>query len=349
MYNEDEISKQLRNFGIPIVGLGFALLQVSSYQGGAIDFLMHFSIAIIITSAYWFSCTYIVKYLWNKYPWHLAPRKHLIIEVLAINMAVALVSVLNFIAYYFAPQAHKQDEDIAWQIVIVVLLSYFLTALHEAIFFLGQWRVHFQKSQILEQSNVQAQYENLKNQLNPHFLFNSLNTLLSISEGNPNAEKYILHLADVIRYGLNPSRKEVALLTDELDVVNKFFYLQQMRFKESISLEIEWNNSIHQNVYLPPLSLQMLIENCIKHNVFSVDKPLKIRLYLSQAGYLAVENNLQKRPNSAGTGHGLHNITERYKFLSSLPVHISQTDTSFCVEIPLLHIYKNNDGSLVFT
>ncbi len=333
---ESSKSKLIKYIGIPIVGVSLAVLLSTTGAALTLDFVLHAFFSTLITAIYWMSCNGVVVFLWNKYPWHLEPIKHLVWEFVGINLVIVLVTFLNFVFFSFQNGTGQVPENLGLQLALIVILSYFLTAMHEAIFFYQQWQEHFKKSLVLEESNLKAEFENLKNQVNPHFLFNSLNTLLSISDGNSKAEKYIVHLADVLRYGLSPKHKELATLSDELDLVQKYFYLQQVRFNKGLTLSVDTEEFPLEEAFLPPLTLQMLVDNCLKHNIISSEKPLHVRIYQSQTGYLAVANNLQKRTSSDSTGQGLRNIMERYRFLSKYEVLIRETETDFIVEVPIL-------------
>lgn len=193
------------------------------------------------------------------------------------------------------------------------------------------------KSEILQRENLSFQFETLKNQLNPHFLFNTFSTLISLIPDNPSlAEKYTRHLSSVYRYILASKDKELAKLSDELEFVNSYMFLVSIRFDNNVKLEIKVE-SAQLSKYLPLLSLQLLVENAIKHNIISNRKTLFISI-TAEDDLLIVSNNLQKKTSVENSTHiGLQNIVNRYKYLSDQQVKITQTPYDFIVELPLLN------------
>jgi LytS/YehU family sensor histidine kinase len=193
-----------------------------------------------------------------------------------------------------------------------------------------------QKTEALARENVQSQLETLKNQLDPHFLFNSLNTLASlIEEENIPAQTYLDRLSDVYRYVLINREKNTVTLEEEMQFLDAYVYLNKIRFRENLLIEKDIPaQTYHQHI--APLSLQMLIENAIKHNVISRENPLKIKI-LQDGDFLTVENNVQgKKIFEKSTKLGLQNIINRYRLLTPLGVEVSNTGTHFSVRLPLL-------------
>jgi two-component system, LytTR family, sensor kinase len=199
-----------------------------------------------------------------------------------------------------------------------------------------QWKYHFSKSARLERANIAARYETLKTQINPHFLFNSLNSLTSLVDGNPAAVGYISNLSDLLRYMLKSNEKELVLLREEIGVLNNYVSLQQMRYKENLNITIDLPESYYHYA-LPPLSLQMLVENAIKHNIITRDKPLTIKIW-AEKGLLVVENNLQRRETTENTNRGLKNIRERFAHFTTRGITIDESNGFFRVTLPLLQV-----------
>jgi LytS/YehU family sensor histidine kinase len=182
---------------------------------------------------------------------------------------------------------------------------------------------------------VQAQYSSLRNQVNPHFLFNSLNALTHLVNQNPDqAVKFIKQLSEVYRYVLETRDQELVSLSEEIQFLTSYMYLQQIRFGEKLQLIMELGE---QQGRVAPLALQMLMENAIKHNIVSEEHPLRIRVY-RQEDYLVVENNRQQKKTLAeeSSGVGLENIRKRYEFLSALPMKVEEQPDSFKVFIPMI-------------
>ncbi|WP_092471104.1 histidine kinase [Winogradskyella thalassocola] len=198
----------------------------------------------------------------------------------------------------------------------------------------------YQKNKIKEQKVIagtaSAKFDALKNQLDPHFLFNSLNVLTSLIEENPvNAQKFTTSLSKVYRYVLEQKSKELVTVDEELNFARTYMSLLKMRFEDSIIFEIP-DKASNQESKVVPLSLQLLLENAVKHNMVTSSKPLHIKIY-EDDNYLVVMNNLQpKQIVKKSSGVGLENIKQRYQLLSNKKVHINQREKDFAVAIPML-------------
>lgn len=198
----------------------------------------------------------------------------------------------------------------------------------------------YQKNKIKEQKVIagtaSAKFDALKNQLDPHFLFNSLNVLTSLIDENPkNAQKFTTALSKVYRYVLEQKNKDLVSVDEELDFARTYMSLLKMRFEDSIVFEIPEHASNPESKVVP-LSLQLLLENAVKHNMVTSKKPLRIRIYES-GNMLVVENNLQpKQIVKRSSGVGLENIKQRYQLLTKRMVDINEQAKSFAVAIPML-------------
>lgn len=224
-------------------------------------------------------------------------------------------------------------------------LSYYLfpllfTAVISLIFHLIYFYKALQEKRVTEQKiiagNASARFESLKNQLDPHFLFNSLNVLSSLIEENPDmAQKFTTSLSKVYRYVLEQKDKELVSLEEELAFAVTYMNLLKMRFENSIFYEVpKYLSSPEARVV--PLSLQLLLENTIKHNVVSESRPLHVKIY-EEDGYLILENNLQKKEVfQKRNGVGLQNIIDRYALVTQRKVQLEQDSEKFAVKIPVL-------------
>ncbi|MEQ8924264.1 MAG: PAS domain S-box protein [Fulvivirga sp.] len=192
----------------------------------------------------------------------------------------------------------------------------------------------------IEKGVAQAQFESLKNQVNPHFLFNSLNVLTSLVHIDPNlSERFINELAKSYRYLLEQKDNELVDLKTEIDFVKAFTFLLKIRFEDKLQLKIDLKKA-HLSYQIAPLTLQLLIENAVKHNSFSQDEPLKIGIHVEDENVLVVENNLQMRIQSMpSTRVGQSNIINRYKLITDRLPEFSIEKNKYVARIPLL---KNN-------
>jgi LytS/YehU family sensor histidine kinase len=320
---------------IPLVGLILTTLFMIGH-GSDVNQSTLFQIGhgVILTAGLWLGCLFIVSYLWKKYPWEKYPVKHLIIEVILI---LAYTIAFGFLLYELEKRYISfvvESENIYISMLLTIFVTFLITSINEAVFFYKQWKLNFSRSVRHERNSIEARYETLKMQVNPHFLFNSLNSLTNIVEDNNVAVDYIQDLSEFLRYGLKSRDRELVLVRDEAEMLQKYLNLQKSRFKNNLHI----NNLIDKSTYhysVPPMVIQMLVENCIKHNIISKENPLKISL-LHEDEYIIIENNFQPKQVSHSTGQGLKNISERYKYFTTKEVVVKQTNGSFTVKIPLL-------------
>lgn len=227
----------------------------------------------------------------------------------------------------------KQSLGYYWvSVVIIIVVSCIFYA-----FFYFKYR---QESKVKEQKIIagtaSAKFDALKNQLDPHFLFNSLNVLTSLIEENPQqAQKFTTSLSKVYRYVLEQKNKDLISVDEELQFAKTYVQLLKMRFEDSIVLEIP-DTSLNPDAKIVPLSLQLLLENAVKHNVVTASNPLYIKVF-EEVGNLVVQNNLQEKQTvKKSSGFGLRNIQQRYGILTERKVHIEKTGTHFSVRLPML-------------
>lgn len=194
----------------------------------------------------------------------------------------------------------------------------------------------------LQKENLQSQFEVLKQQVNPHFLFNSLNVLTSLIKADPDlAETFTEKLSKVYRYVLENKEKDLVSLSTEMDFLNAYLFLINIRFSGKIIVEIDIDSKYTEYRVLP-IAVQMLIENAIKHNTYSKTNPLLINIYTDENGNLIVCNNLKARETiMASTGVGLENITRRYALITDHTPVFAKTETHFIARLPLLKADKH--------
>ncbi|MFM2214497.1 MAG: hypothetical protein RL427_1760 [Bacteroidota bacterium] len=234
----------------------------------------------------------------------------------------------SFTAYI----SHEQAANY----VVSVIITFIISLSFYAFYFFKVYNENKVKEQKIIAGTASAQFESLKNQIDPHFLFNSLNVLSSLIEENPeNAQKFTTSLSKIYRYVLEQKDKELVTVQEELAFAKTYMNLLKMRFENSITYEVPTDYD-HPDAKVVPLSLQLLLENTIKHNVVSEQKPLHIKIYISN-GYLIIENNLQKKEVLQDRrGVGLQNIVNRYGLISQRKVLIEETAACFKVMIPIL-------------
>ncbi|GAB3939110.1 sensor histidine kinase [Larkinella terrae] len=211
-----------------------------------------------------------------------------------------------------------------------------IAAYYEGVYLYQRWKVAYTEAQELKKVNLQSQLDSLKTQINPHFLFNNLNSLSSlITSDAEQAELFVDELSSVYRYLLQQNNRDLCPLTDEIQFIKAYFHLLKTRYGDGIFMDLDLDSK-YLSYLIPPLTLQILLENAIKHNVIAVSRPLTIRLYTLE-GNLYVENNLQKKKMAVPSNQiGLQNIMIKYKLLADSPVTIYFDEEKFLVGVPLL-------------
>jgi len=289
----------------------------------------------------WLGNRYLAMGLDRYVGWLEAPVKRFLLSVLSTLLFTTVVVVV--VNYSVLVWLRGLEPDLLslprhkfmmlFQIVIAVLITVFMYGLS----FFRSWRTLAVNAEKLKREHLMAEYETLKAQVNPHFLFNSLNALTSLVETDPaQAVTFIRKLSEVYRYVLDSRQKEIVPLQEELAFLEAYLYLQQIRHGKALQVQNQLSEGYRLMVL--PLALQMLLENAIKHNMALEEQPLKVQLYLD-GEYLVVQNNLQeRRVREASTGTGLQNIKARYSYLTDKEVQVLCTGQSFTVKLPLLHL-----------
>lgn len=284
----------------------------------------------------------------GKIKWETRPFLRLVIHILGTS-CIALVTLsvmmtinggITFLLYphiFLEHQLHEFDE------LLLQVLYYFtaLLILYYAIYFSGyfykRWMLTQLEAEQLKVENLHAQLHTLQSQSNPHFLFNILNTLTSLITEDPNvAIEFVQHMANFYRYILQRQEEHIVTLDEEMKFVDNYIFLQKRRFGDNLQIDINLSEE-SKRLYMPTFVLLILLENSVKHNIISSEKPLRIGVYSTGNNSICVENNLQKRLSTApSTGYGLNNIKHRYDILSKNNIEIIETEESYKVIIPLL-------------
>ncbi len=225
-----------------------------------------------------------------------------------------------------------------WRQWWFILLS--ITSVTAILFYIIKAREkEVKKMQQLQTEKLQSQYETLKNQVNPHFLFNSFNTLLSVIDEDPKkASDYVEHLSDFYRSIVNLREKDIISLGDELKIIEHYFFIQKKRFGNALHFVNPITEEQKLGFAMPPLCLQLLAENAIKHNIVSKEKPLTLSLSIHD-NWLVVQNNInEKQTIEKGEGLGLQNIKNRFLLIAEKEVLIAKTHDTFIVKLPLIKL-----------
>lgn len=265
--------------------------------------------------------------------------------VLTTVLTVALLIFLfihlkDFFQFSMNPRRHI-DELVSRNLfcAAIVLASVFMYRL------LQQQRVIELENEKLRSESLQSQFESLKNQVSPHFLFNSLTALKILIDESPDlAKQYVSHLSQVLRYTLQSKRKQLVTLEEELEFTDSYLFLLKMRYdtnlhvKTGISKEFSFYN-------LPPLTIQTLVENAVKHNEISNEYPFEIKIFTTGNATLQVTNKIQKKMTPEdGTGIGLTNLSKLFSLLGEKDIQIYKDEYKFKVEVPLIKPQMNESA-----
>ncbi len=288
----------------------------------------------------WLGNTWIFRRLIEYYPDYKQNTKRIILSFFFITTYTNLiVFITNIVIAYtlYTPEKIMTLSHFGMSFIIASEITFVITIIHESVHFYSKWKEKSIEAETLKKESVRAQLEGLKNQISPHFLFNSLNTLASIiPEDSDLSVQFVEKLSQVYRYVLQYGEKEKVTLKEELEFIEAYLFLQQIRFGNNIHFQINLSEEERQRNLLP-LSLQLLVENAIKHNIVTSRKPLRITLSLENDEMLLITNNLQeKKVYEKSTGVGLKNIQDRYLLIANKSVIIEKTSTEFMVKIPLI-------------
>ncbi|MDF7810648.1 sensor histidine kinase [Hymenobacter sp. YC55] len=244
-----------------------------------------------------------------------------------------LMWLVNVIGYHKPYNAAAFKQSIQSSVIIAFLI----TGIQEAVYYFSRLLQAEKETEQLKKENLQTQLDSLKQQVNPHFLFNSLNTLsYLISEDAEKAEEFLDEMCKVYRYLLRNNENELTNLATELQFIRSYFHLLKTRYGDSLHLNLAIEPSDEQRL-LPSLTLQLLVENAVKHNVIHKDHPLTVHISTQNNGQLTVKNNLQKKVQKVASNQvGLSNIASKFSLLKQPNIKVQQTETEFLVTIPLI-------------
>ncbi len=330
-----------RLIGIPVVAMLIPLLFFRDIIHDAESYWGKVPFSFIHTLVTWQGIRAIFIHLSRRFPdWKDWKKRMKWIIGLSILYTGSVCTVVTFVAGIFSIQLDpsKVPSPIsAYGASFIMVLA--LGAVYESIRFFQLWKTTAVEKEHLERAHLASQLEGLRNQVNPHFLFNSLNTLTYlIPEAPDKAVRFVQQLSKVYRYVLESRDDRVIPLQTELEFLQSYIFLLRERFGDNLQVEI--GKMDQKCTAIVPLTLQMLFENAIKHNVISTHKPLKIEVFMEN-GHLIVRNNLQKKNQVMdSTGVGLQNIRDRYRMLTDQEVEVIASQQYFTVILPDIEIQQ---------
>lgn len=293
-------------------------------------------VSIALITFIWESLRYINRFLNTSYPFEKNIAGRIVLQLFC-GTIVGLI-VRSIIYYFGEPNIPFKLDSLflATTWALYALLPAFINLIFFTDYFIGRWKDSLVLAERLEKEKSQVQFDNLKNQLNPHFLFNALTSLNSlIFEDQKLASQFLQHLSKVYRYVLQNKDKNFVPLVTELNFIQGYVFLLETRFLHAVKISINVKEEKKEQAIVP-VTLQILIENALKHNIADREKPLHIDITV-MGDYLIVSNNLQERKMVETSNRmGLDNLKSLYRFLTDKPVLIEKTDNRFAVKVPLL-------------
>lgn len=254
--------------------------------------------------------------------------------VLSFVEGFLIVSLLNYTNYY---EFSFNLSDFFYTSGLILVFSMMIMAVYESLYTQGEWNKLTVEAESLKRENLQSQLDSLKEQVKPHFLFNSLSTLIGlIDEDKTRAKKFVEELAYVYRYLLQSNEKALIPLSEELNFIKAYYYLLKTRFDDRLILDIYVGKETAQGL-IPPLTLQILFENAVKHNTISPEKPLQVVISETGEQRIAITNTLQRRTQSViSTQTGLANLAAKYQLMQQPTPEIIETPEKYTVQITLI-------------
>lgn len=281
------------------------------------------------------------RFLDRRLPFEQNIPLRIVVQILLTFSIIITIRTIGFLILqeYFVSYI---DIHVTRELLVLGTFTGFLAvaALTLSIFgyhFVIRWKQGEVRNERLQREKAQVHYDNLKNQLNPHFLFNSLTSLNSLIFENPQlASDFLQQLSKVYRYLLDNKERNLVPVSKEAKFVAHYINLLKTRFDGALSVEFEVASDVSEKE-IAPVTLQVLIENAIKHNITQKDKPLLVRIYSEGGNYLVVENNLQKKSFiEHSTKQGLSNLRNMYKYITDTEIIVEQDEKKFAVKIPLI-------------
>jgi hypothetical protein len=331
----------IRLFCIPLFGIAIPL--VTGLYGpigpDSPAFWLGFVWFIAVSSAIWHGNRYFYLRQRQANDWFQHPARRIVYMLAAIVFYTVPCSFALLRAWYAVNALPPDWAAIRSATLISVICVVFITHVYETVYLIRQRESDMVTFEKLERAKVQAELEALKNQLDPHFMFNSLNALSWLIENDPaRALVFNDNLADVYRYILRNRDRALVTLAEELDFLTRYYALLKLRFEDAIHMDFPAKRPEFDTLFLPPISLQILLENAVKHNEFSREHPLETRIRI-ETDSITVENDIRIRRHARPTSKvGLQNLSERCRLILNRDVEINPGPSRFSVRLPLKSI-----------
>jgi sensor histidine kinase YesM len=331
---------------VPLFGIAIPLITRMVPHEQFSHWLIKFSYiyTILIAFVVYEGVRFLHLTLRTYFDWVNSPVKKLLAFIITVPFYCVPVSTLMLVGWYHIFMQGKIDWDVIRLSVIIILVAvFFLVNLYETVFLVRDVANEKLAQEQLQRARVEAELEALKSQIDPHFIFNSLNTLGYLIEQQPaKAGLFNSNMADVYRYILQNKARRLVLLREEITFLQDYFSLLTIRFEKAVQLTVLIERTEWDNLLLPPISLQLLVENAVKHNEFSEAKPLFITVELKDE-ILIVQNDIRKKSAWRPSNKiGLLNLKERYRLTTGKEILIEESGQRFIVKMPVLRVHETN-------
>jgi sensor histidine kinase YesM len=324
-----------------ILILSFAVVFVSNdpfLSLSFVDVIITWGVALFFSTCDWFLNRAIMIFLRKKYPHLKDSVQRIAFFILSMVITVVIVDFIGVNLFSLPGSEASYDyQERSKALVFIIFITIMTMAIYEAIYFFVRLKKSIREEEQSKQAIVQAQLDALRNQAQPHFFFNTLNTLRDIIDQNSkeDAKEFVDKLSEIYRFLLESGNANLISLQDELKFAKAYIHIQSERFGDN--LKLNWNIPLASlDTMIIPMSLQLLLENAIKHNVISKAKPLEVNITFKD-DYIIVDNKIQvKSTRLPSTKIGLKNIKKRYTLITEKPVEIVNNGNRFSVSLPLL-------------
>ena len=328
--------------------LGLALVFIVSYifalhYQHSIEFNYQTILAtIVLSGAIVEGIQLINRKIDKKFNWANNPKKRFWVQLIAYLIFILTMLSLfgTIITLFVANDSYVNIYDLIIINSVGILFITIYVCIELIVFMLNNWRRSLVEIEKFKKKDAEAKFESLRNQLSPHFLFNNLNTLYGLIPDNSSlASEYLLKLSEIYRYVLKLKDQEIVSLNEEIEFIKDYVFLLSTRYGSGFKVEFDLNKNLLHEKFLPPFTLQLLIENAEKHNIIDEKQVMNIRIFSENDEYIVVENSLLAAPKIvSSTKVGLENLKSRYRFLTSKKVSVEKNLNTFVVKVPLLDV-----------
>lgn len=339
--------RHVNTFAIIVVGVGIQLYYKIKFlllgQLNLADLwhwmtLVELLFSLLLAAVVIFGHDFVVRFLRSRFSDNTRQLHRLILQISATSIySIAASWAFSIFFWDYILQLPMTSEYLFDFVIVALFIPLFVNGLTESLYYYGEWDSISTKKEQLEKENIRARYEILKTQISPHFLFNCFNTLaVLINESKKAAGDFLSQLSKVYRFVLETKESEIIRLKDELEIFRSYIKLLKIRFGESFLIKNEITSE-QEELFIAPLTMQLLLENALKHNVSSANDPLEISVKIKDRA-LVFKNTLSSQVVSESTNIGIQNISSRYKYLTGERVVVDKNDKFFAINVPLINV-----------